>query len=225
MARFRLHPFTALFCTAVTAALFLLTGMRGATSGLTPEQAELLGYFGLVKLSDGQGNHVPTVRVSGVNFQLVNGLGLTESENGAGNLIVGYHEPGAIEVRTGSHNLAVGMEHSYTRHGGVMFGSGHRVEAPFACATGGSFSYIDGAYGAISGGFNNIASGENSVVCGGSGNFSSGLQAVVLGGGFNEAFGHQSTIAGGAGNSANGVDSTVTGGCSVTVGGACMIAP
>ena len=37
-------------------------------------------------------NGVQTVTLSGVNFQVINGRGLTESINGAGNIIIGYDE-------------------------------------------------------------------------------------------------------------------------------------
>jgi hypothetical protein len=37
-------------------------------------------------------NDQPTVRFSGVNVQIVNGLDATDTINGAGNLIVGYDE-------------------------------------------------------------------------------------------------------------------------------------
>src|SRR5262245_29284569 len=39
----------------------------------------------------------------------VNGLGATDTENGLGNIIVGYNEERDIHnVRTGSHNVVVG---------------------------------------------------------------------------------------------------------------------
>ena len=50
----------------------------------------------LMTLSDAMSiqpiNGVQTVTLSGVNFQVINGRGLTESINGAGNIIIGYDE-------------------------------------------------------------------------------------------------------------------------------------
>ena len=64
-----------------------------------------------------------TLRVSGVNLQIVSGAGATDGPvNGLGNLIVGYNEDEAANscgpggcvnrpaVRTGSHNLVVGAD-------------------------------------------------------------------------------------------------------------------
>ncbi|MGH7288214.1 MAG: hypothetical protein ACREI8_09390, partial [Myxococcota bacterium] len=62
----------------------------------------------------------------GVNVQVVSGSGATEGlVNGLGNLIVGYNEDvaqntciprvGCVNppaIRTGSHNLVIGAEHS-----------------------------------------------------------------------------------------------------------------
>src|SRR5688572_7352209 len=70
---------------------------------LTPEQAEILSHMSLVMLDDGTGNPKKTLRISGLNVQIVNGLGSTQTADGTGNLIVGYNEPGspAGDVRTG----------------------------------------------------------------------------------------------------------------------------
>ncbi len=93
--------------SATTAALSTLEDRLGAVPGLTQEQQEILGYFSIVQLPDGQGNTLTTIRVSDVNVQIVNGLGATNGNpndpanldptqifsNGLGNLIVGYDEP------------------------------------------------------------------------------------------------------------------------------------
>src|SRR5262249_12829054 len=61
------------------------------------------------------------VVITGANLRIVNGLGATETTNGLGNLIVGYNEPRqfAPNVRTGSHNVVVGMEHNFSSFGGL----------------------------------------------------------------------------------------------------------
>ena len=50
-----------------------------------------------------------TLRISGLNVQIVNGEGATASTNALGNLILGYNEPSQETARrTGSHNLVLG---------------------------------------------------------------------------------------------------------------------
>ena len=45
--------------------------------GLTPEQSEILSHMEIVYLQDGQGGQAKTIRITGVNVQIVNGLGAT----------------------------------------------------------------------------------------------------------------------------------------------------
>jgi hypothetical protein len=97
---------------------------------------------------DGQ----PTMRFSGVNVQIVDGTGDTYYPvNGKGNLIVGYNE-NASDTRTGSHNLIIGPNHSYTALGGLIAGYDNAVV---------------GSYASVSGGYNNSAAGYASSVSGG----------------------------------------------------------
>ena len=84
---------------------------------LTKEWAEILSYFSVVELDDGKGEKVKSIRITGVNLQVVNGLGATDGRpnrqgkattNGVGNVILGYNEARATTDRTGSHNLVIG---------------------------------------------------------------------------------------------------------------------
>jgi len=61
------------------------------------------------------------------------GSGATEGMiNGLGNLIVGYNEDvGSNATRTGSHNLVVGIEHSYSSYAGSL-----RQSLPYALLPG-----------------------------------------------------------------------------------------
>src|SRR5271155_2078217 len=62
----------------------------------------------------------PTVQVTGANVQIISGApGAKESEtNGEGNLIIGYDEsPGA---QTGSNNLMLGEEQTYTSYASIL---------------------------------------------------------------------------------------------------------
>ncbi len=115
--------------SAATAGLFLLASFQGTLTTtqlftLTPEQAEILSHQSIVYLDDGQGGTVKTLRISGINVQVVNGLDATNGyptdpdsidlmetqTNGLGNLLVGYNEIGNPngDDRTGSHNIVVG---------------------------------------------------------------------------------------------------------------------
>jgi len=173
---------------------------------LTPEQKELLGYFSIVSLPTGGGAPpAKTLRLTGVNLQLVNGMGGTQTINGVGNLIVGYEEPRPtspggddhVNFRTGSHTIVVGMKHNYTSYGGLVAGDANEISRPYATVTGGSA---------------NTASGYAATVCAGEFNTASGVQASILGGKFNTASGDNSAVGGGNNNQAQADDSSVSGG-------------
>jgi hypothetical protein len=59
---------------------------------LTAEQQEILSHLSIVNLPDGRGGAAKTIRLSGVNLQVVNGQDATETTNALGNLLVGYQE-------------------------------------------------------------------------------------------------------------------------------------
>ncbi len=180
----------------------------------------------------------PTVQFRGVNVQIVDGSGDTDGDvNGLGNLIVGYNEDltGQDETRTGSHNLIVGDEHTYTSYGGVVFGSSNTITAPNASVTGGgsneasgSLSSVSGdaantasdVYSSVTGGGENTASGFASSVSGGDLNTASGSLSSVSGGDLNTASGSLSSVSGGDSNTASGSESSVSGGDSNTASGA-----
>jgi hypothetical protein len=64
----------------------------------------------------------PTIQFSGVNVQVVNGEGKTASVNGDGNLVVGYDENAGKNDQTGSHNVILGGEQTFTSLGGILGG-------------------------------------------------------------------------------------------------------
>jgi hypothetical protein len=75
----------------------------------------------------------PTIQFSGVNVQIVNGEGATATTNGAGNLAVGYDEPSGApgsHPQTGSHNLIVGEQQTYTSYGAILGGIGELRPRP-----------------------------------------------------------------------------------------------
>jgi len=154
------------------------------------------------------------VRITGANVQIVDGTGDTGGDpNGLGNLIVGYNEesPGNPNVRTGSHNVVVGPEHSYSANGGVVGGYGNRITNDGTAAFG-NYSQASGLFSVVAGGFENEASGDRSVVAGGQLNTAGATGSATLGGRGNRALGFGATVSGGDNNAAGGGFSTVSGG-------------
>lgn len=143
-------------------------------------------------------NGQPTVRVTAANFQVVNGMGETATNNGTGNLLVGYDESTIFTSKTGSHNLVVGSAHKYTSYGGVVFGTNNYITAEFATVTGGIFNSASGALSVISGGANGEATGRASVISGGYLNQATASGAVVSGGYKNIADDTDAIVSGGA---------------------------
>ena len=158
MKNIQVNPLSLIIGAAATTGLFLLTSMQGTLTTeriftLTPEQAEILSHQSIVYLDDGLGGTVKTLRISGINVQVVNGLDATNGfpgnpdstdpldtqTNGLGNLIVGYNEPGNPngDDRTGSHNVVFGHGNTYTSFGGIVGPNDNTISAPFASVTGG----------------------------------------------------------------------------------------
>jgi hypothetical protein len=182
----------------------------------------------------------PTAVFSGINIQITNGLGKTDSINGLGNLIIGYDEPrgmthGGYAVcsngehtdpavcranggtwspnhKSGSHYLVVGPHNSYSQYGGLVAGSGNVSNGPCASVSGGANSNASGRNASVSGGLANIASGQFSAISGGVENKASGIDSSVSGGWQNLARGEKSSVTGGYRNQANGLTSAVSGG-------------
>ncbi len=177
-------------------------------------------------------NGYDTALFSGLNVQIVNGLGVTNTRNGLGNLIVGYDGPRSIgdsvcsdgqfltedeclgagriwaqDHKSGSHYFVGGDGNSYSQSGGAVFG-----QYNVSTATGGTENTAAGVHSSVSGGFRNTASGRLSSVSGGLRNIASGTEASVSGGVVNEASGDKASVTGGALNLASGNQATVTGG-------------
>ena len=128
-----------------------------AGAGLSAEDVEILGHMSIV--DDG----CKRIVVSGVNLQLVNGMDDTETKNCLGNLIVGYNEDqvdgeyspiDAANDRTGSHNLIVGMEHTYSSYGGLVAGYANTISGNYSSVSGGGANTASGEFSSVSGGQN-----------------------------------------------------------------------
>ena len=189
--------------------------------GLTPEQEEILSHFSMVDLPvDDAGTTARTIRISGVNVQIVNNMGSTSTVNGVGNLIVGYQEQrGGVDNRTGSHNIVVGVNHNYSSYGGLVVGQGSTISGPFSSVSGGRGNTASADSASVSGGDTNTANGQASSVSGGRDNTASGDFASVSGGNTNTAGGLRASVSGGDMNTASGEDASVSGGNMNTASG------
>ncbi len=191
--------------------------------GLTPEHEEILSHMSIEYLDDGLGGTNKTIRFTGVNVQVVNGLGATNGNpadpaapagtvNGLGNLIVGYNEAEGSQDRTGSHNVVTGTLHDYSSFGGLVAGHTNTVSGPWSSVSGGVVNEASGLYSTVSGGIGNTASGLYSSVSGGGSSTASGEASSVSGGSLNVASGLWSSVSGGSLNVASGNGSSVSGG-------------
>jgi hypothetical protein len=137
----------------------------------------------------------PLITFKGVNVLVKKGDGAA----GTGNLLVGNQDLLNPATRTGSDNLIVGNEHSWTGHTNLVAGNGNRAN--------GNYSLLAGLYNTASSGGNVAFGGYNTV----------GEQlSTVLGGAYNSATGNRSTVLGGTKNSATGSYSAVLGGSNRT---------
>jgi hypothetical protein len=161
----------------------------------------------------------PTIQFSGVNLQLVNGEGKTHSVNGEGNLVIGYDENTGGHQQSGSHDLVLGEEQTFTSVGDFLAGYRNTVTAPFGTISGGAGNTVSSDEASVAGGFENAANGQGSSVSGGRLNEANNLDSSVDGGGWNRANGQLATVSGGGYNQAGGNFSSVSGGWESTAGG------
>ncbi|MEM7281969.1 MAG: hypothetical protein AAF438_10120 [Pseudomonadota bacterium] len=169
------------------------------------------------------------IQFSGVNVQVTNGLGATDSKNAVGNVLVGYDEPtvssddvspicseGNLDSRdefhclqrgelwswvhkSGSHNLVAGVKNNYAQYGGLIGGTFNSVIAAHGSITAGTDNLMYSDYGHISGGYLNTVT-RRGVVVGGTRN-STGPWPT-----------RRAVVLGGFGNLGNGYDASVVGG-------------
>ncbi len=159
-------------------------------------------------------NTHPTVRFTGANVQIVNGMGSTATANGTGNLIVGYDEADA----SGAYHCTGGIDPTYgalittqieCTHSGYAWVSGFKTGSHYiVLGSQNNYSY----WGGLIGGFQNTSNYGYASVSSGRGNAASNLYSSVDGGGGNVASGTSSSVSGGYRNIANGQGATVSGG-------------
>ena len=199
---------------------------------LTDAQSEILSHITIEYLGtggstpDGDMEVVKTIRFTGVNVQIVNGLGVTNGNlnnpdsytdytvNGLGNLIVGYDEfrSSGGNNKSGSHNIVGGTKAWYSAFGSLVTGRQGKVTAPWAVVVGGNTNTADGVTSAVIGGDGNFATGLKAIVVGGRSNQSTYIWSTIVGGRNNVANGAKACIIGGQYNVATGNTSTINGG-------------
>lgn len=198
----------------VTANDLLTAQVEGSTGGVQPIAPDKIACISDLSTAT-------DLIFEGCNVHIRNRMGMTDSKDGSvgvgrgtGNLIIGYDEDGLGDKdRTGSHNVVVGGEHTYSSYGGLVAGYRNSLTGANASVTGGTFNEAQGSKTSVSGGYANVAIGDSSSVSGGAGNKTNGIQASVSGGLNNEALSDLSSVSGGAGNqAAMGRYSSVSGG-------------
>jgi hypothetical protein len=168
-------------CVPTTAGQAVVSGGTGATpscgAGKTPVLAPTY-------VSSGVGGK-PTVQFAAVNVQIVSGSGTTNGTvNGKGNLVIGYDEDPAAKAQSGSHDLILGRNHSFTGYAQLLGGFQNTASANYATVLG----------------ISNTASGSYATVTGGQNNAAKNTAASVSGGEFNKATAPDSGVSGGCSN-------------------------
>jgi hypothetical protein len=199
-------------CTAVSATHEGKYEKIQPSSLSEPEQQELKALLKYTKVLPSGVGGKPTVQVSGANVQIVNGESKTATSNGAGNLVIGYDENAGAHAQTGSHDLILGEEQTYTSYAGILAGKKNTISAPFASVTGGLFNTASGEAASVSSGEGNTASAVVSSVSGGGLNKATFKEASVSGGFASEASGENASVSGGVNNKATAIFASVSGG-------------
>ncbi len=190
-----------------------VAALKADVAALQAEMAEMKALLaGVTRGNNADG--FDTLTLEGMNLQVTNGTGNTGATNGLGNVIIGYNtDAEADDLRSGSHYLVIGDEHSYSSYSAAVAGFDNASLSFYASAFGRQ-AIAEGQWSFVAGGNDNQASGTASFVGGGLENQASGNYSSVFGGSSNEASGPWSSAAG-FGNLASGEVSFV-GGASVS---------
>jgi hypothetical protein len=143
--------------------------LRARVDALTKQINVLTAQLATVQVTLQPFRRVGTdVIIEGANLHVRNGSGRTESNNGLGNLIVGYNERGESGVQTGSHNVVVGREHTFSSYGGIVAGSRSTATQPFSVYfTGQTFSIDMGTSEMLTSGRTRIRGGSIDLLAAG----------------------------------------------------------
>lgn len=195
----KIHTPSALLGAILVSILGLVTAFTQpqASIGLTQAQKDVLALMSVVYIDDCQsGPGYKTLRVTGANLQVVNGLGTTDTINGLGNLIIGYNENTQPCDHSGSHNAIFGTDNFYSAYAGLVGGFRNVVAAPYSLVFG-RFNTSNYSGGSILCGAFNVIGYDNSAIVGGEGNTTLSEGTVVIGGQFNSAIGRDAVLGGG----------------------------
>ena len=191
------------------------------------ESNSALDLDGLVTVDD-SGSYT-TVMMTGVNLQVVNGDGITDSVNGVGNIIVGYNAPGFFLETDPDGNLKFCSDGQYNNqvdcemNGGVwanshksgshnvIIGDNHNY-SQYAGLVVGANNAIRAPNSAVSGGHRNQVTAEHASISGGRDNYATAVFATVAGGFDNQANANFAHVSGGEDNRASGIFSSILGG-------------
>ena len=163
-----------------------VTALETELAAIKSSQVMALNQYLTVTTGD-----MPRALFSGLNLQLVNGTGQTDSSNGRGNLLLGYDlarhdemyfcadgqftgkEPceryghaWAVSHKTGSHYLVIGDRNNYAQYGGLVVGLYNTSIAPAASVSGGMFNTARAPAATVTGGRDNKAAGLYGSVSG-----------------------------------------------------------
>jgi len=166
----------------------------------TREELEILKHLSLEQIEHGTDAQHPgflTVRVTGLDVQIVNGAGDTLQANGLGNLIIGYAEVD----ESASHSIVMGTDPYVDGAASLVAGTSNTVNASHAMAIAGFGSTVEAQGAVITGGVNSLitSSADNAVVTGGDQADVEGDRAVHLGGRYTRVDGPDSVVTGGYG--------------------------
>ncbi len=196
----------------------------------------------LTALLQGVSRNGDVLLLSGMNLQIVNGLGATNGNpespeatrefsnvNGLGNLIVGYDEPIGLvgpfagepvaSNKSGSHNVVIGHGHNYSSFGGLVVGRDNNIMGAYSSVTGGTQNKARAAFSSVSGGEDNRAEDFYSSISGGQNNTTAENWSSISGGDSNTTQGEHSSISGGRFNTTTGTHSSISGGASNVASG------
>jgi hypothetical protein len=177
----------------------------------TAELATLRGILPYINYVESGIGGKPTIQFDAANVQIVSGTGSTGITNGRGNLVIGYDENGGKHEQTGSHNLILGEEQTFTSYGDIL-GGGKNVGNSQSSIVGGRENTTNGPYASAIGGTGNIASGEGSTIDGGRENVTTVAWASTSGGYKNEVKSNYGWIGGGYKNKVNSIAASIFGG-------------
>ncbi|WP_316367648.1 hypothetical protein [Candidatus Thiodiazotropha sp. CDECU1] len=146
-----------------------------------------------------------TARLTGINLQIVNGEGNTQSVNCKGNLILGYNEPhteGTVE-RSGSHNLIIGIRHNYSSYCGIVNGMANNINGEYGTILNGRECYAHASHVTMCGGIDHKGNGSYSTLLSGFDNGGLGSRSVFIEGTNNRAEHSQTVFIGGVGETSS----------------------